>query len=153
MRELISNASDAIDKIYYKALTDENIIFRKEDYYIKITADKAKRTLMIEDTGIGMTKAELENNLGVIAKSGSLDFKQANETEEDYNLIGQFGVGFYSAFMVAKKVTVLTKALNEEEAYQWESKGRTATRLCPPKRKCRNSNCFRVERQHGRRKL
>lgn len=131
LRELISNASDAIDKIYYKALTDENITFRKEDYYIKITADKAKRTLRIEDTGIGMTKAELEDNLGVIAKSGSLDFKQANETEEDYNLIGQFGVGFYSAFMVAKKVTVLTKALNEEEAYQWESKGADGYTIVP----------------------
>ena len=131
LRELISNASDAIDKIYYKALTDENITFRKEDYYIKITADKAKRTLMIEDTGIGMTKAELENNLGVIAKSGSLDFKQANETEEDYSLIGQFGVGFYSAFMVAKKVTVLTTALNEEEAYQWESKGADGYTIVP----------------------
>ncbi|MGI6348777.1 MAG: molecular chaperone HtpG [Eubacteriaceae bacterium] len=131
LRELISNASDAIDKIYYKALTDENITFRKEDYYIKITADKAKRTLRIEDTGIGMTKAELEDNLGVIAKSGSLDFKQVNETEEDYNLIGQFGVGFYSAFMVAKKVTVLTKALNEEEAYQWESKGADGYTIVP----------------------
>lgn len=131
LRELISNASDAIDKIYYKALTDENITFRKEDYYIKITADKAKRTLMIEDTGIGMTKAELEDNLGVIAKSGSLDFKQANETEEDYSLIGQFGVGFYSAFMVAKKVTVLTKALNEEEAHQWESKGADGYTIVP----------------------
>ncbi len=154
MRELISNASDAIDKIYYKALTDENITFRKEDYYIKITHDKAKRTLRIEDTGIGMTKAELEDNLGVIAKSGSLDFKQANETEKDYSLIGQFGVGFYSAFMVAKKVTVLTKALNEEEAYQWESKGADGYTIVPcRKRKCRNSNCFGVERQHGRRKL
>lgn len=131
LRELISNASDAIDKIYYKALTDENITFRKEDYYIKITADKAKRTLMIEDTGIGMTKAELEDNLGVIAKSGSLDFKQANETEENYSLIGQFGVGFYSAFMVAKKVTVLTTALNEEEAYQWESKGADGYTIVP----------------------
>ncbi len=131
LRELISNASDAIDKIYYKALTDENITFRKEDYYIKITADKAKRTLRIEDTGIGMTKAELEDNLGVIAKSGSLDFKQANETEKDYSLIGQFGVGFYSAFMVAKKVTVLTKALNEEEAYQWESKGADGYTIVP----------------------
>jgi len=111
LRELISNASDAIDKIYYKALTDENITFRKEDYYIKITADKAKRTLRIEDTGIGMTKAELEDNLGVIAKSGSLDFKQVNETEEDYNLIGQFGVGFYSAFMVAKKSNSVDQGL------------------------------------------
>lgn len=131
LRELISNASDAIDKIYYKALTDENITFRKEDYYIKITADKEKRTLTIEDTGIGMTKAELEDNLGVIAKSGSLDFKQANEAEEDYNIIGQFGVGFYSAFMVSKKVTVVTKALDSDEAYKWESKGADGYTVVP----------------------
>ncbi|GIQ71114.1 molecular chaperone HtpG [Xylanibacillus composti] len=123
LRELISNASDAIDKIYYKALTDEQLVFDKEQYFIKITPDKSSRTLTISDTGIGMTKEELENNLGVIAKSGSLAFKQENEAKDGHNIIGQFGVGFYSAFMVADVVTVRSKALGSEEAFQWESKG------------------------------
>jgi len=123
LRELISNASDAVDKIYYKALTDENLTFNKEDYYIKITPDKTSRTLTIADTGIGMTKEELENNLGVIAKSGSLAFKKENEAQDGHNIIGQFGVGFYSAFMVADVVTVTSRALGSEEAYKWESKG------------------------------
>jgi molecular chaperone HtpG len=123
LRELISNASDAIDKIYYKALTDENIVFNKEDYYIKITADKSNRILTITDTGIGMTKEELENNLGIIAKSGSLAFKSENELKDGHNIIGQFGVGFYSAFMVADVVTVTSRALGSDEAYKWESKG------------------------------
>ncbi len=123
LRELISNASDAIDKVYYKALTDENIVFNKDDYYIKITADKENRTLRIEDTGIGMTKEELEDNLGVIAKSGSLNFKKENEIKDGFDIIGQFGVGFYSAFMVAEVVTVCTKALGSTQAYEWKSKG------------------------------
>src|SRR5690554_5576428 len=99
LRELISNSSDAIDKMYYRALTDENITFNKSDYYIKITADKGNRTLTIFDTGIGMTKEELEENLGVIANSGSLAFKKENEVKDGFDIIGQFGVGFYSAFM------------------------------------------------------
>jgi len=123
LRELISNSSDAIDKIYYKALTDENLTFNKDDYYIKLTVDKDNRTLTISDTGIGMTKEELENNLGIIAKSGSLAFKNENEAKDGHNIIGQFGVGFYSAFMVADKVTVLSRALGGEEAYKWESTG------------------------------
>ncbi|WP_248928607.1 molecular chaperone HtpG [Paenibacillus hamazuiensis] len=123
LRELISNASDAIDKIYYKALTDDKLVFNKEDYYIKITPDKTNRTLTISDTGIGMTKDELENNLGVIAKSGSFAFKKENELKDGHNIIGQFGVGFYSAFMVADVVTVISKALGSEEAYKWESAG------------------------------
>ena len=123
LRELISNASDAIDKIYYKALTDENIQFNKDDYYIYIEADKDNRTLTVTDTGIGMTKEELDDNLGVIAKSGSLQFKNENSKQEDYDIIGQFGVGFYSAFMVAESVTVISKALGSDEAYQWQSKG------------------------------
>ncbi|TVY10240.1 molecular chaperone HtpG [Paenibacillus cremeus] len=123
LRELISNASDAIDKIYYKALTDNGLVFNKEDYYIKVTADKANRTLTLSDTGIGMTKEELENNLGVIAKSGSLAFKKENEAKDGHNIIGQFGVGFYSAFMVADVVTVISKALGSDEAYKWESEG------------------------------
>lgn len=123
LRELISNASDAIDKIYYKALTDDKLVFDKDNYFIRVAADKNSRTLTLSDTGIGMTKEELENNLGVIAKSGSLAFKKENEAKDGHNIIGQFGVGFYSAFMVADKVTVISRALGEGEAYRWESEG------------------------------
>ncbi|HEY2419851.1 MAG TPA: molecular chaperone HtpG [Neobacillus sp.] len=123
LRELISNASDAIDKIYYKALTDDSLTFDKDSYYIKVTADKENRVLRITDTGIGMTKEELENNLGTIAKSGSFAFKKDNEIKDGHDIIGQFGVGFYSAFMVADVVTVITRALGSDEAYKWESKG------------------------------
>lgn len=123
LRELISNASDAIDKIYYKALTDDSLTFDKDSYYIKVTADKDSRTLKISDTGIGMTKEELENNLGVIAKSGSLAFKKENEAKDGHDIIGQFGVGFYAAFMVADVVTVISKALGSDQAYKWQSEG------------------------------
>lgn len=123
LRELISNASDAIDKIYYKALTDDTLRFDKDSYYIKVIPDKENRILKIIDTGIGMTKEELENNLGTIAKSGSLSFKNENEVKEDHTIIGQFGVGFYAAFMVSDEVTVVSKALGSDEAYKWESKG------------------------------
>ena len=123
LRELISNASDAIDKIYYKALTDDTLTFDKESYYIKVSADKDNRTLKIIDTGIGMTKEDLENNLGTIAKSGSLAFKNENELKDGHDIIGQFGVGFYAAFMVADVVTVISKALGSDEAYKWESEG------------------------------
>lgn len=123
LRELISNSSDAIDKIYYKALTDDQLVFNQEDYFIKIMADKESRTLTISDTGIGMTREDLENNLGVIAQSGSFAFKNDNELKDGYNIIGQFGVGFYSAFMVADVVTVISKPLGSEEAYKWESEG------------------------------
>jgi molecular chaperone HtpG len=123
LRELISNASDAIDKIYYKALTDESLQFDKDSYYIKVVADKDNRTLKISDTGIGMTKEDLEHNLGTIAKSGSLAFKNENELKDGYDIIGQFGVGFYSAFMVADVVTVISKALGSDEAYKWASTG------------------------------
>jgi molecular chaperone HtpG len=123
LRELISNASDAIDKIYYKALTDEAISFEKDDYFIKVSVDKESRTVKISDTGIGMTKEDLDDNLGVIAKSGSLKFKKENEIKDGYDIIGQFGVGFYSAFLVADTVTVISKAFGSTEAYRWESKG------------------------------
>ncbi|MBW7454557.1 molecular chaperone HtpG [Paenibacillus sepulcri] len=123
LRELISNASDAIDKIYYKALTDDNLAFDKDSYFVKVTADKANRTLTITDTGIGMTQEDLENNLGVIAKSGSLAFKKENESKDGHDIIGQFGVGFYSAFMVADVVTVISKPLGGEGAFKWESHG------------------------------
>jgi len=131
LRELISNASDAIDKIYYKALTDDQLTFRKEDYYIRITPDKEKRTLTISDTGIGMTPDELESNLGVIARSGSFAFKSENELKDGHNIIGQFGVGFYSAFMVADVVTVISKALGSNEAYKWESAGADGYTIVP----------------------
>ena len=131
LRELISNASDAIDKIYYKALTDDSLTFDKDQYYIKVVADKDNRTLKIIDTGIGMTREELENNLGTIAKSGSLAFKNENELKDGYDIIGQFGVGFYSAFMVADVVTVISKALGSEEAYKWESKGAEGYTITP----------------------
>lgn len=131
LRELISNASDAIDKIYYKALTDDSLTFDKDNYYIKVVADKENRTLKIIDTGIGMTKEELENNLGTIAKSGSLAFKSENELKDGYDIIGQFGVGFYSAFMVADVVTVISKALGSDEAYKWESKGAEGYTITP----------------------
>ncbi|MEH7382243.1 molecular chaperone HtpG [Bacillus sp. JJ1533] len=123
LRELISNSSDAIDKIYYKALTDDRYQFDKDSYFIKINADKENRTLTISDTGIGMTKEELETNLGTIAKSGSLAFKKETEIKDGHDIIGQFGVGFYAAFMVADVVTVISKALGSDEAYKWESKG------------------------------
>lgn len=131
LRELISNSSDAIDKIYYKALTDDNLVFNREDYFIKITADKDNRTLTICDTGIGMTQEELENNLGVIAKSGSLAFKKENEAKDGHNIIGQFGVGFYSAFMVADVVTVISKPFGSEEAFKWESEGADGYTIVP----------------------
>ncbi|MBY0006822.1 molecular chaperone HtpG [Priestia aryabhattai] len=123
LRELLSNSSDAIDKIYYKALTDDSLRFNKESYYIKVTPDKTNRTLTITDTGIGMTQEELESSLGTIARSGSLAFKNENETKDGHTIIGQFGVGFYAAFMVADVVTVISKALGSNEAYKWESTG------------------------------
>ncbi|MGG4552233.1 molecular chaperone HtpG [Paenibacillus humicus] len=131
LRELISNASDAIDKIYYKALTDDNLVFNREDYYIKITPDKENRTLTISDTGIGMTEEELENNLGIIAKSGSLAFKKENEAKDGHNIIGQFGVGFYSAFMVADVVTVISKPFGSDQAFKWESEGADGYTIVP----------------------
>ena len=131
LRELISNASDAIDKIYYKALTDESIGFDRNDYYIRVEIDRDNRLLKVSDTGIGMTKEELEDNLGVIARSGSLTFKQENETKEGVDIIGQFGVGFYSAFMVAERVTVISRAFGAEGAFKWESDGSEGYTVTP----------------------
>ncbi len=123
LRELISNASDAIDKLYYHALSDGTTGLNRDDFSIELSIDKDNRTLTITDNGCGMTKEELENNLGVIAKSGSLAFKQENESKEDIDIIGQFGVGFYSAFMVASNVKVYSRAYGSDEAYVWESNG------------------------------
>ena len=123
LRELISNASDAIDKLYYRSLTDKKIKVKKEDLEISISFDKDKRTLTITDNGCGMTKEELEENLGTIAKSGSLSFKENMTKGEKIDIIGQFGVGFYSAFMVSDKISVLSRSVDSEEAYLWESEG------------------------------
>ena len=123
LRELISNASDAIDKLYFKSLTDDKVDMKKDDFCIFITSDKDNGVLTISDNGIGMTKDELENNLGTIANSGSLAFKNENSGAEDIDIIGQFGVGFYSAFMVAKEVEVRSKAYGEDKAYLWKSEG------------------------------
>lgn len=122
LRELISNASDAMDKLYFKSM-NENLGITRADMAITLEVDKDARRLTISDNGIGMTKDELENNLGTIAKSGSLAFKNENEKTEDVSIIGQFGVGFYSAFMVAKRCTVISKAYGEEQAFMWQSEG------------------------------
>lgn len=123
LRELISNASDALDKLYYLSLTNKDIKVKKNDLEIKIDLDKEARTLTITDNGCGMTEDELENNLGVIAESGSLHFKEENDGKDDVNIIGQFGVGFYSAFMVSDKVVVESKSYKDEDSHIWESTG------------------------------
>lgn len=123
LRELISNASDALDKLYYISLTDKKVKVNKDDLCIKIDLNKEKRTLTITDNGIGMSESELENNLGTIAKSGSELFKENNDKKKDIDIIGQFGVGFYSAFMVSDKVVVNSKSINEDTSYTWESTG------------------------------
>ena len=131
LRELISNASDAIDKLYYLSLTNKDIKVKKEDLSIMIDIDKDKRTITISDNGCGMTEEELENNLGVIAESGSLHFKEENENQNDVNVIGQFGVGFYSAFMVSDKVTVESKSYKDEKATIWSPSGVDGYTLSP----------------------
>ena len=123
LRELISNASDAIDKLYYKSLTDRSVKLNKEDFNIRLELDKDNRTIKIIDNGIGMTEEELDENLGIIAKSGSSLFKEINETNKDINIIGQFGVGFYSAFMVAKEISVKSLAFGSDKAFEWVSNG------------------------------
>lgn len=135
LRELISNASDAIDKLYYKSLTDDKIKINKRDFKIEIAVDDKNRTITIKDNGIGMTKDELETNLGTIAKSGSGAFKEENEHKKDIDIIGQFGVGFYSAFMVASKIKVTSKAYGEESAYEWTSSGIDGYEIKDSKRK------------------
>ena len=123
LRELISNASDALDKLYFRSLTDNSVGIAPDDFEIRLEIDKDARTLKVIDNGCGMTEEELDKNLGTIAKSGSFDFKQENEKKENVDIIGQFGVGFYSAFMVSDKVTVESKAFGSEEAFRWTSKG------------------------------
>lgn len=123
LREIISNASDAIDKLYFKSLTDTSVGMKKSDFAINIAIHKENRTLTVSDNGIGMTEEDLENNLGTIANSGSFAFKKDNDLGDDVDIIGQFGVGFYSTFMVAKEVTVVTKAFGSDQAYKWTSDG------------------------------
>ncbi|MBQ7646860.1 MAG: ATP-binding protein, partial [Clostridia bacterium] len=134
IREILSNASDAIDKLYYKSLTDGISGLSREDFAIEIKADKEARTLTVTDNGIGMTAEELDSNLGVIAKSGSQDFKNNKEKKEDINIIGQFGVGFYSAFMVSDKVEVISKAYGSDEANKWTSNGSAGYEIAPAER-------------------
>lgn len=131
LRELISNASDAIDKLAYLSLTDEKVGLNRSDFFIRLSPDKEERSLTVSDNGIGMSKEEMEENLGTIAHSGSLRFKQEMDKQEDIDIIGQFGVGFYSAFMVADRVTVVSKKFGSEEAWKWESSGADGYTLSP----------------------
>ena len=131
LRELISNASDAIDKLYYRTLEDGATGLSREDFSIQLAVDKEARTLTVSDNGIGMTQEELDNNLGVIARSGSLQFKQEAEKKDEVDIIGQFGVGFYSAFMVSSRVAVDTKAFGSDEAWHWESTGLDGYEITP----------------------
>ncbi|MBQ5748831.1 MAG: ATP-binding protein, partial [Oscillospiraceae bacterium] len=123
LREIISNASDAIDKLAYKALTDEGVGLDRGDFAIRISVDKEKRVLTVSDNGIGMSQDEMENNLGTICRSGSYQFKQEMEQKPEVDIIGQFGVGFYSAFMAADNVTVISKKYGSDEAWMWQSAG------------------------------
>ena len=135
LRELISNSSDALDKLYYLSLTNKDIKVNKDDLFIRVDYNKDKRTITISDNGTGMTEEELENNLGVIAESGSLKFKEENKEQNDVNIIGQFGVGFYSAFMVSGKVTVESKSYKDDKATIWESTGVDGYTLSPSDKK------------------
>lgn len=136
LREIISNASDAIDKLAYQALTDEKVGLSRSDFAIELKPDETARTLTVSDNGIGMDKDEMENNLGTICRSGSLQFKQALDKDKaaDTDIIGQFGVGFYSAFMVADKVTVISKKYGSDEAWKWESEGADGYTMTPCER-------------------
>ena len=144
LREIISNASDAIDKLAYTALTDDKVGINRDEFAITITRDAENRTLTISDNGIGMTKEEMEENLGTIAKSGSLGFKQAMEKQEDIDIIGQFGVGFYSAFMVASKVTVISRKYGEDTAWKWESDGAEGYTIEPAEREAPGTDVIMV---------
>ena len=144
LREIISNASDAIDKLAYTALTDDKVGIARNEFAITITRDEENRTLTVSDNGIGMTKEEMEENLGTICKSGSLGFKQAMEKQEDIDIIGQFGVGFYSAFMVASKVTVISRKYGEDTAWKWESDGADGYTIEPAERAAAGTDVIMV---------
>lgn len=149
LREIISNASDAVDKLAYKALTDDKVGLSRADFHITITPDKAARTLTISDNGVGMTKEELEANLGTIAKSGSLQFKQEMEDKGDTDIIGQFGVGFYSAFMVAERVTVTSRAYGSDEAWCWQSDGTDGYTVTPAEKETVGTDIVMVIKADG----
>ena len=144
LREIISNASDAIDKLAYTALTDDKVGLNRDQFAITITRDKEARTLTVSDNGIGMSKEEMEENLGTIAKSGSLGFKQAMEKKDDIDIIGQFGVGFYSAFMVASQVTVISKKYGSDTAYKWVSQGTDGYTIEEAERDCAGTDVIMV---------
>ena len=144
LREIISNASDAIDKLAYTALTDDKVGLNRDQFAITITRDKEARTLTVSDNGIGMSKEEMEENLGTIAKSGSLGFKQAMEKKDDIDIIGQFGVGFYSAFMVASQVTVISKKYGSDKAYKWVSQGTDGYTIEEAERDCAGTDVIMV---------
>ncbi|MFR7743140.1 MAG: molecular chaperone HtpG [Acutalibacteraceae bacterium] len=156
LREIISNASDAIDKLAYQALTDEKVGLSRSDFAIELKPDETARTLTVSDNGIGMDKDEMENNLGTICRSGSLQFKQALDKEKaaDTDIIGQFGVGFYSAFMVADKVTVISKKYGSDEAWKWESEGADGYTMSPCERAAAGTDVImQAEGRHGRREI
>ena len=134
LREIISNASDAIDKLAYQALTDDKVGLSRSDFAITVRADKQARTLTVSDNGIGMSMDEMEDNLGTICRSGSLKFKQEMEKKDELDIIGQFGVGFYSAFMVADEVTVVSKKYGSDEAFMWKSSGADGYTIEPAQR-------------------
>ena len=144
LREILSNASDAIDKLAYTALTDDKVGISRDQFAITITRSEADRTLTVSDNGIGMSKEEMEENLGTICKSGSLGFKQAMEKQEDIDIIGQFGVGFYSAFMVAKSVTVISKKYGSDQAWKWESNGADGYTIEPADRSAAGTDVIMV---------
>lgn len=149
LREIISNASDAVDKLAYKALTDDKVGLNRADFQITIVPDKGARTLTILDNGVGMTKEELEANLGTIAKSGSLQFKQELEEKGDTDIIGQFGVGFYSAFMVAERVTVTSRAYGSDEAWCWQSDGADGYTVAPAEKETVGTEIVMVIKADG----
>ena len=144
LREILSNASDAIDKLAYTALTDDKVGISRDQFAITITRSEADRTLTVSDNGIGMSKEEMEENLGTICKSGSLGFKQAMEKQEDIDIIGQFGVGFYSAFMVAKSVTVISQKYGSDQAWKWESNGADGYTIEPADRSAAGTDVIMV---------
>ena len=144
LRELISNASDAIDKLAYQALTDDTVGLSRSDFAIHLSTDETARTLTVSDNGIGMTREEMEENLGTIAHSGSLRFKKEMEKSDDIDIIGQFGVGFYAAFMVAEKVTVISRRFGSDEAWKWESEGADGYTMEPCERAAAGSKPTRT---------
>ena len=149
LREIISNASDAMDKLAYTALTDEKVGLNREDFAITVIRDSENRTITVSDNGIGMDRAEMEENLGTICKSGSLGFKQAMEKQADIDIIGQFGVGFYSAFMVASSVTVISRKYGQDKAWKWTSDGADGYTIAEARRECAGTDVIMKLKEDG----